>query len=68
MRRKCSPTVTPAMAGHIRYLVTELGMMQHQAAALCGVNQGRVSETMRGRRFPDVAPQRGPFPISMKAA
>ncbi|WP_227876640.1 MULTISPECIES: helix-turn-helix domain-containing protein [Sphingomonas] len=56
------------MAGHIRYLVTELGMMQHQAAALCGVNQGRVSETMRGRRFPDVAPQRGPFPISMKAA
>jgi hypothetical protein len=68
MRRIVSPPVTPAMAGHIRYLITELGMVQHQAAALCGVNQGRASEVMNGHWFPDEPARRGPYPVALKAA
>ncbi|WP_230483605.1 helix-turn-helix domain-containing protein [Sphingomonas sp. Leaf21] len=68
MRRFSSPPVTPEMAAHIRFLIIEMGLFQHQAAALCGVNQGRVSETMHGRWFPEEPPRRGPFPVALKAA
>lgn len=50
------------MAAHIRFLVKERGLYQHQAAALVGVNQGRISEIMRGCRYPDVKPAQGSFP------
>ncbi len=63
MKRSKSPTISPAMAAHIRFLVKIRGLYQHQAAALCGVNQGRVSEVIRGYRHPGVPPAQGAFPF-----
>lgn len=63
MDRKSSPPISPEMAAHIRFLIKDRGLFQHQAAALCGVNQGRVSEVMRGYRHPDVPPAQGAFPF-----
>lgn len=62
MNRSNSPHISPEMAAHIRFLVNERGLFQHQAAALVGVNQGRISEVMRGQRYPDVKPAQGSFP------
>ncbi|WP_157035634.1 helix-turn-helix domain-containing protein [Sphingobium chungbukense] len=63
MERKNSPKITPEMAAHIRFLVKERKLFQHQVAALCGLNQGRVSEVMRGKHYPDVPPAQGAFPF-----
>jgi len=63
MDRKNSPTITPEMAAHILFLVKERKLYQHQVAALCGVNQGRISEIVRGRRFPGVTPAQGDLPF-----
>lgn len=63
MDRKSSPPISPEMAAHIRFLIKERGLFQHQAAALVGVNQGRVSEVMRGYRHPNVPPAQGSFPF-----
>lgn len=57
-----SPPVTPEMAAHIKYLIGRGDLMQHEIAAKVGINQGRVSEINRGRRFPSIAPRCGPFP------
>lgn len=61
--RKPSPSVTAAMAAHIRFLVTKQGLYQHQAAALVGVNPGRVNEVIKGHRFPDEPSAQGSFPF-----
>ncbi|WP_082679161.1 XRE family transcriptional regulator [Sphingobium cupriresistens] len=63
MERRSSPAISAEMAAHIRYLIEVRGLYQHQAAALCGVNQGRVSEVMRGYRHPGVPPVQGSFPF-----
>ena len=63
VQRKSSPPVTAEMAAHIRYLVNERGLYQHQAAALVGVNPGRVNEVMKGRRFPKEPSKQGSFPF-----
>jgi len=63
MERKASPHISAEMAAHIRFLVKERGLFQHQAAALCGINQGRVSEVMRGKYYPDAKPAQGSFPF-----
>lgn len=63
MKRTTSPSITPEMAAHIKYLVRERKLYQHQVAALCGVNQGRVSEVMRGHRHPNVLPAQGSLPF-----
>ncbi|WP_420878203.1 hypothetical protein [Sphingobium yanoikuyae] len=63
MERKSSPRVTAEMAAHIRFLVRERGLFQHQAASLLGLNQGRVSEVMRGHVHADVPPAQGTFPF-----
>ena len=63
MNRTPSPTITPEMAAHIKFLVRVKKLYQHQVAALVGVNQGRISEIMQGRRFPDVQPAQGTFPF-----
>lgn len=63
MERKRSPAISPELAAHIRFLVNERGLFQHQAAALCGVNQGRVSEIMNGQHFPNVEAAQGAFPF-----
>ena len=51
-RRRRSPPVTEEMARHIRKLY-RLGMMQHDIAAHYRINQGRISEVVNGKRFPE---------------
>lgn len=51
-RRRRSPPVTLEMARYIRQLY-RLGMMQHDIAAHYRINQGRVSEVVNGKRFPE---------------
>ena len=63
MKRTPSPPISPEMAAHIKFLVEERKLYQHQVAALCGINQGRVSEIMRGYVFKDVPPAQGSFPF-----
>jgi predicted XRE-type DNA-binding protein len=63
VQRKASPPVTREMAAHIRYLVTKQGLYQHQAAALLGINPGRVNEVMKGHRFPEEPPSQRSFPF-----
>jgi transcriptional regulator with XRE-family HTH domain len=59
MDRKPSPPVTPEMAAEIRFLRQKKGLFSHQIAALFGINQGRVSEVLTGKKFPDVPPAQG---------
>lgn len=54
MDRKKSTPITPELAATIKYLHKELKLYQHQIASVFGVNQGRVSEVMTGKRFPEV--------------
>lgn len=61
MKRKNSPAVTPEMAALIKHLVQKIGLYQHQVAALLGLNQGRVSEVMTGKRHPTIEPNQGSF-------
>lgn len=63
MKRRSSKPVTKEMAAHIRFLIKDKGLYQHQAAALVGVNQGRVSEVMNEHRHPNVPPVQGSFPF-----
>lgn len=51
------------MAAHIKFLVHVQKLYQHQVAALCGINQGRVSEIIRGYIYKDVVPAQGSFPF-----
>lgn len=57
MKRKNSNPVTAEMAAKIKYLVGVIGLFQHQAAAVLGINQGRISEVMNGKRHGNVSPQ-----------
>ena len=34
--------------------LSDQGLYQHQIAALFGVNQGRVCEVLKGKRFPEL--------------
>lgn len=63
MKRTRSPRVSPEMAAHIKFLVEKQRLFQHQVAALFGINQGRVSEIIRGHVYKDVPPAQGSFPI-----
>lgn len=63
MERKQSPPISAEMAAHIKFLVMERKLFQHQAAALLGINQGRISEIMRGHAFPKMPPAQGEFPF-----
>ena len=56
MAKRRSPRLTREMAATIKWLVAKEGLLQHQAAARFGINQGRVSEVMRGKRFPGIPP------------
>jgi predicted XRE-type DNA-binding protein len=48
--------MTAEKAAIIKYLCGTRGWAQHHAAAFCRVNQGRASEVMTGKLFPDVSP------------
>lgn len=39
-------------AATAKWLVQTKHMYQHEAAAMVGCNQGRVSETLSGKRYP----------------
>jgi predicted XRE-type DNA-binding protein len=56
MSKKGSRPLTPELAAEIKRLAESTDLMQHQIAAVLGINQGRVSEVLSGRRFPDVRP------------
>jgi predicted transcriptional regulator len=47
--------MTLELAAKAKALV-KLGLKQHQAAAILGVNQGRISEVISGKRFAYVPP------------
>ena len=59
MGPKSSPPVTAKMAGQIRYLKKSKGLYNHQIASIFGINQGRVSEVLTGKKFPNVPPVQG---------
>jgi predicted XRE-type DNA-binding protein len=61
--RKPSPHITAAMAAHIRYLLQQKRLFQHQIAALMGCNSGRISEVKTGKLHPGVPAACGPFPV-----
>lgn len=61
MKRTPSPPISADLAAHIKFLVQERKLFQHQVAALVGVNQGRISEVMNGHKFPNVPPAQGSF-------
>jgi predicted XRE-type DNA-binding protein len=42
------------MAAEIRRLASTGTLAQHQIAAVLGINQGRVSEVLSGKRFSDL--------------
>lgn len=44
---------TYEQAATAKYLVLTKHLYQHEAAALLGCNQGRISEAVNGKRFPD---------------
>ena len=48
--------LTPEIAGKIKKLAAATDLYQHEIAALVRVNQGRVSEVLTGKRFPEVPP------------
>lgn len=52
--KHCSVTVTAEMAAYIKLMVIRYRYHQHQAAAFFGINQGRVSEIITGKKFGDV--------------
>jgi predicted XRE-type DNA-binding protein len=55
--KNSSPRITRKLAGHIKWLWKNTRLNQAQIAALLGaLNQGRVSEVVNGKRWPDVPP------------
>jgi len=52
------------MASKIKWLKIEKGLYNHQIAAIFGINQGRVSEVMTGKRHPGAPPRnQGMLPL-----
>ena len=58
MQRKASPPVTREMAAQIKAMKAR-GLYNHQIAAHFQINQGRVSEVMTGKLFPEEPPSQG---------
>jgi predicted XRE-type DNA-binding protein len=56
MRKALSPRLTPSLAAEIKRLAAPGNLMQHQIAAVLGLNQGRVYEVLSGKRFPEAQP------------
>lgn len=48
--------MTRELAALIKKLAATTDLFQHEIAATLGINQGRVSEVLNGKRFTDVQP------------
>jgi transcriptional regulator with XRE-family HTH domain len=48
--------MTQELADEIRRIKREEGLFNHEIAARLGVNQGRISEVLTGKRFPERKP------------
>lgn len=58
MRRRSGPQLTREVAAKIKALWANTSLNQAQIAAkLGGLNQGRISEVIRGLRLADVPPE-----------
>jgi plasmid maintenance system antidote protein VapI len=53
---KPTPPMTAELAAKALTLVKVFKLKQHQAAAVLGVNQGRINEVIKGKRFVGVSP------------
>lgn len=51
-----TPPMTAELASKAITLVKNFGLKQHQAAAILGLNQGRISEVLNGKRYPNAKP------------
>ena len=56
MARRAGNPLTAELAAKIKKLARETKLAQHQIAAKLDLNQGRVSEVLNGKRFPEVQP------------
>jgi predicted XRE-type DNA-binding protein len=56
MRKRKSPSLSAYLAARIKLLAMDKSLCQHEIAAKLGVNQGRVSEVLTGKKFKEVAP------------
>lgn len=56
MGRRVSTPLTAKLAAEIKRLARDTKLVQHEIAAQLRVNQGRVSEVLSGKRFPEVRP------------
>lgn len=56
MKVRPTPAMSEELASKILTLVNDLKLKQHQAAALLGLNQGRVSEVVNGHRYAGAKP------------
>ncbi|HWJ74058.1 MAG TPA: hypothetical protein VNX29_12900 [Kaistia sp.] len=58
MVKRVSEPLTAAMAAKIKKLARDnVELAQHEIAALLKLNQGRISEVLTGKRFPEVGPE-----------
>lgn len=57
MPRRSSPPLTAALAAKIKKLRRDTDLAQHEIAATLKLNQGRVSEVLTGKRFPEIPPE-----------
>jgi|GWRWMinimDraft_5_1066013.scaffolds.fasta_scaffold88853_1 transcriptional regulator with XRE-family HTH domain len=48
--------MTQSVADEIRRLKRAEGLYNHEIAARLNINQGRVSEVLTGKRFPEIKP------------
>ncbi|MEN3214170.1 hypothetical protein PUR23_29775 [Methylorubrum populi] len=55
-RRRVSEPLTAELAAMIWKLARETDLVQHEIAASLHINQGRVSEVLSGKRFPELRP------------
>ena len=51
--KRLSVPLTRGLADRIWHLRRTTDLFQHQIAAQLSINQGRVSEVLTGKRFPD---------------
>lgn len=56
VRHRTRRVLTARQAAEIKHLAGTTDLFQHQIAAVVGVNQGRVSEVLSGKRFPEILP------------